>query len=29
LPTGSRGRQVYLWNLAIDPEVQRRQALRR
>ena len=28
LPAGSRARQVYLWNLAIDPRVQGRQALR-
>ncbi|HWU81661.1 MAG TPA: hypothetical protein VN158_16545 [Caulobacter sp.] len=29
LPTGTRARHVYLWAIAIDPEVQRRQVLRR
>ena len=29
LSPGSRARQVYLWNLAVDPRVQQRQALRR
>jgi hypothetical protein len=29
LPTGTRARHVYLWTIAVDPEVQRRQASRR
>lgn len=29
LAVGSRARQVYLWNLAVDPQIQKRQALRR
>lgn len=29
LSAGSKARQVYLWNLAVDPQVQRRQAPRR
>jgi len=29
LPVGARARHVYLWAIAVDPEVQRRQALRR
>ncbi|USQ97695.1 hypothetical protein [Caulobacter sp. RL271] len=29
LSPGSRARQVYLWNLAVDPGVQRRQVVRR
>jgi hypothetical protein len=29
LPPGSRARQVYLWNLAVDPQIQQRQVVRR
>lgn len=29
LSAGSKARQVYLWNLAVDPQVQRRQVERR
>jgi len=29
LSVGSRARQVYLWNLAVDPKVQRQQVVRR
>lgn len=29
LSAGSRARQVYLWNLAVDPQVQQRQVVRR
>lgn len=29
LSPGSRARQVYLWNLAVDPQVQQRQVVRR
>jgi hypothetical protein len=29
LSAGSRARQVYLWNLAVDPQVQRQQVVRR
>jgi len=29
LSVGSRARQVYLWNLAVDPQVQRQQVVRR
>ena len=29
LSIGSKARQVYLWNLAVDPQVQQRQVVRR
>ena len=29
LSAGSKARQLYLWNLAVDPQVQRRQVERR
>lgn len=29
LSPGSKARQVYLWNLAVDPEIQQRQVVRR